>query len=173
MEMIVGTKAIDAEILKIKKAGERLDTKIQVVGLSVLQHIDDHGDVTLADRLYKALPNGARRNALVQWMLAYGKVRVLQKADAADAEKIADGSVFGYAKDKTTDISGAESVWWHSFMPERAPSEVFDAQAAATRLLKAIQSAHKKEKMQIIPVNPETLRLLDEALKQDMEVTVE
>jgi hypothetical protein len=39
-----------------------------------LQHIEEHGDVTLLNRLVLAMPKGSRVNALCAWAESYGKV---------------------------------------------------------------------------------------------------
>ena len=44
-----------------------------------LAHAEEHGDATLVQRLYNELPNGQRREALLEWVNAYSPVRVTQK----------------------------------------------------------------------------------------------
>lgn len=143
-KIIVGTAAIDKAIKSIAGRGAKLDGDIQLAGLSVLAHIEAHGDTTLADRLYAAMPKGARRLALAEWMLAFGKVEALQANNPEHKERIASGQVFGYAKLKKTDMQGAEDKKWFDMRKEAAPAEAFDVQAAVQSLLKRIQTAQAK-----------------------------
>lgn len=146
MELIRTLPELNKAIAKIKAAGKKLDDTVQMVGLSCLQYAEDHGQVTPASDLFKALPKGARRNALAEWMVAYGKISVKTTAEIAAwaAEKgkdKAEAPVFNYAKDKATDLAEAEAKPWYEFRPERPVQEVFDAQQAAQALLKRLQKA--------------------------------
>ncbi len=143
-KLINGAAAIDKAILSIKNRGAKLDVDIQVAGLSVMAHIEAHGDTTLADRLYNAMPKGARRLALAEWMLAFGKVRALSKANKDDAAAIAEGRVFAYDKSKSTDMDSAIKTPWHEFRKEKEVAEAFDVQAAVQSLLKRVQNAQGK-----------------------------
>jgi hypothetical protein len=141
-KIITGTAAIDKAIKSIAGRGAKLDGDIQTAGLSVLAHVAEHGDTTLADRLFNAMPKGARRLALVEWMLAFGTMRVLDKKN--DAERVGMGHVFGYDKERKLDMASAEATAWHEFRKEKAPAEVFDVQAAFNSLMSRIQAAQKK-----------------------------
>lgn len=146
MELIRNLPELNKAIARIKTAGKKLDDTIQLVGLSCLQYAEDHGQVTPASDLFKALPKGARRNALAEWMVAYGKITVkttaeIQQWAAEKGKDKAEAPVFNYAKDKATDLAEAEAKPWYEFRPERPVQEVFDAQQAAQALLKRIQRA--------------------------------
>ena len=144
VKLIIGASAIDKAILSIKNRGARLDHDIQLAGLSVLAHIEAHGDTTLADRLFNAMPKGARRLALAEWMLAFGKVEALQANNPEHKERVAAGHVFGFAKTKNTDMEGAEGTPWHEFKKEKSVAEAFDVQAALASLLKRVQGMQAK-----------------------------
>lgn len=143
-KIINNAAAIDKAILSIKNRGAKLDGDIQIAGLSVLAHIDAHGDTTLADRLFNVMPKGARRLALAEWMLAFGKVRTLVKTSKEDAEAIAAGRVFAFDKTKATNMEGAEAMMWHEFRKEKAVAEAFDVQAAVKSLLARVQTMQGK-----------------------------
>lgn len=139
MAIITGQKAIEKAIDSIKGRGARLDTDIQNAGLAVLLHASEHGDTTLCDRLFNAMPKGARRLALVEWVLAFGQVRVLtQKTDAA---RLKAGHVFGMDRTKVLNIAGAEAKPWHEMRKEAAPATAFDVQAQVKSLLTRLQAA--------------------------------
>ena len=143
-KLIIGASAIDKAIASIKNRGAKLDGDIQVAGLSVLAHVDAHGDTTLVDRLYNAMPKGSRRLALAEWLLAYGKVEALQANNPEHKERIKAGHVFGYAKGKNTDMESAEATPWHEFKKEKDVAEAFDVQAALASLLKRVQGMQAK-----------------------------
>lgn len=71
--LITGSKAIDTAIKSIATRGKSLDKDIHIAAVSTLMHADEHGDVTLAQRLVDAIPQSARKNALKDWFLAMGK----------------------------------------------------------------------------------------------------
>lgn len=125
----IGAAVINKEIASIAKAGKKLDDRIQAAGLSVLNHVGEHGDVTVAAGLLAAMPNGSRRKALVEWMLAHGKLIV--NTDKATQKELP----FLHAKDKETLLEkAAETPWWE-FAPEAKVLEAFDFQAALKQLL--------------------------------------
>lgn len=153
IQIIKGAAAIDKAIASIKNRGAKLDSSIQQAGVSVLAHASEHGDTTCADRLVAAMPKGARKLALVEWMLSFGQMRKLDPKQADEALRIKDGAVFKLDRERTLDIEGALGKQWHEFKPEAAVATAFDAQAAVAALiarLKKAQSAglsieHKSE----------------------------
>ena len=142
MKLFNSAAEITKAIVSIEKRGAKLDSDIQVAAVSVISHIEACGDTTLADRLITAMPKGSRKLALVEFLLAFGQMRLLDKIEEKDA--IAQGRVFAYAKDKTTDIEGAMAKPWHEFKPEAAILDSFDVQAAVKALLKKVESMGKK-----------------------------
>lgn len=135
LKLIVGTANIDKAIASIANRGKKLDGDIQLAAVSILDHVEQHGDVTLADRLLAAMPKGARKLALVEFLLAFGKLRVLDKANKDDAVRIAAGATFAHDKTKQTNIEGASEKPWYEFKQEKAAIEAFDVQAAVAQLL--------------------------------------
>lgn len=142
--IIKGAAAIDKAIASIKNRGAKLDASIQQAGMSVLAHASEHGDTTCADRLVVAMPKGARKLALVEWMLAFGQVRLLDKAKPEEAERIKAGAVFKLDRERTLNLEGADEMHWHEFKREAAVSTAFDAQAAVANVLARMRSAVAK-----------------------------
>lgn len=140
-EIIKGAAAIDKAIASIKNRGVKLDGSIQLAGLSVLAHASEHGDSTLADRLVAAMPKGARKLALVEWMLCFGQMRKLDNKNADEAQRIKEGALFKLDRTRTLNLEGASDKLWHEFKPEAAPSTAFDAQAAVAALIKRLKAA--------------------------------
>lgn len=144
MEIIKGKAAIDKAIASIANRGKKLDESIQQAGLSVILHVEEHGDTTVADSLLNAMAKGSRKLALVEWMLAFGKLRVLDKTNPADALRIADGATLGFDREKSTDMQGAAETMWHEFRKEQDVAKAFDVQAAVQGMLKRVQAAMQK-----------------------------
>lgn len=132
---------INNAIASIANRGKKLDADIQDTGLSIINHADAHGDSTLADKLVKALPKGARKLALVEWLLAFAKLRLLDKASPLDATRIAAGAVFAYDRTKRTDLEGAAQKPWFNFKPEAPVLTAFDAQRAVQGVLAQLTKA--------------------------------
>ena len=128
-KLIVGTADLNKAIDSIKRRGEKLDADIQLTGLSILSHIDQHGDVTLLCRLFGAMPKGARRNALAEWAFAFGKVR--PNLDSTSSKEVP----FLFDKTASTSLEGAIAKPWYEFKPEKAIDEEFDFAGQLERLL--------------------------------------
>lgn len=145
MQIIKGAAQINKAIDSIKNRGAKLDSSIQQAGLSVLAHASEHGDTTCADRLVQAMPKGGRKLALVEWMLAFGQMRVLDKSKADEAERIQAGSTFKLDREaRKLDLEGASEKMWHEFKKEAAVATAFDAQTAVAALLARMRGAAAK-----------------------------
>lgn len=137
-------KDIDAGIKSLASRGKRFDADVQAIAISIVAHTEAHSDYTKAEALYAALPAGSRRASLVQWFLAFGKIRALCPKVAEDKAKMDAGAIFAFDRDKRTDLLGAHKTMWHSMgKPESKPSEVFDVQKAAMSLLARMRKARK------------------------------
>lgn len=143
IELYKGAAAINKAIDSIKNRGAKLDTSIQLAGLSVLAHASEHGDTTCADRLVLAMPKGARKLALVEWMLAYGQMRKLDQKQADEAARIKEGATFKLDRTRTLDMEAAQAKQWHEFKPEAAIATAFDAQAAVASLIARLKKAQE------------------------------
>lgn len=136
-ELITTAALINKEIASIKTAGAKLDQRIQVAGLSVLNHVDLHGDVTVVNGLFLAMPKGSRRKAMAEWLVAHGKV-------IPNPDKAAQATVpFCYDKTKETRLDVAETMPWWEFAPEKAPLDVFDFNAMLAQLIKKAEKAEQ------------------------------
>ena len=140
----MSVKDIDAGIKSLANRGKKFDADVQNIALSIVAHTEAHSDYTKAEALYKALPAGSRRASLVQWFLAFGKIRALNPKVAEDKAKMDSGAVFAFDRAKRTDMEGAHKALWHSMgKPEAKPADVFDVQKAAMSLLSRMRKAHK------------------------------
>lgn len=150
-----GAVAINKAIDSIKNRGAKLDLSIQQAGLSVLAHASEHGDTTCADRLVAALPKGGRKLALVEWMLAFGQIVLLDHK--ADAEAIKAGRMFKLDRERKLNLEGAEEKHWHEFKKEAAVQTAFDAQAAVANVLARMKGAVAKG----MPIEHKAMALAD------------
>lgn len=142
-KLLIGAAMIDKAIASIKLRSAKITQDIQLAGLSIIQHVDEHGDTTLADRLYHAMGKGQRRSSLAMWFITYGKMRVLDRSNGDDALAIKAGRVFAFDKARNTDMPGAEVKQWHEMQKEEDVSKVFDVHAAYINLMRRIQAAQK------------------------------
>lgn len=157
--LIVGKAALDKEFGLLKAAGAKLDQRIQLAGLSVINHIDQHGDITVAQGLMDSLPKGARSAAMVEWLLAHAKLE----------QNVIDGKVvkeapWKYAKGKETKLQAAIESPWYTFKPEKLDEPSFDFQAMLNSLLskatkaaasgKEIKGADQLARIQLLLAEP-------------------
>ncbi len=143
MKLITDNAALAKAIKSIAVRGQKLDYDIHVAGTSCLQHIAEHSNTTLLNDLVNALPKGARKHAFVEWALAYGSVRTLDRANPADADRIAKGQVFALDRSKQFDLDGAIANAWYNFMPEPDLLTTFDVHKAVAQLVKRVTKASK------------------------------
>ena len=142
LKLITDTTLINKAITSIANRGAKLDYDIQLAGLSVLAHVAKHGDSTLADKLVAAMPKGSRKLALVEWILAFGQLSLLDKRDDKDA--IAAGRIFRTDNKKAHDQDGAIAKPWHQCRKEPAAQDAFDAQSAVHSVIQRLKAASTK-----------------------------
>lgn len=130
--------ALLKEIASIKVAGAKLDARIQDAAVAVLCHFGDargredmanNRDNGLVNRLYLALPAGARKQAMASWLLKHCAV-------VANTDRLTKAEQpFIYDAKKHTDPEGAAQDPWYNHKPDPAPDAIFDVQAEVRRLL--------------------------------------
>ncbi len=141
-KLFEGKAVIEKELGLLKAAGRKLDDRIQVAGLSVINHIDKHGDITLVVGLMDSLPRGARTKAMIAWMVAHAKV----KHNVDEAGKVSKDNPWLFDKTKETNMAGAIANPWYKFEPENQQDPVFDLAAALNSLLNKAAAAEKAGK---------------------------
>ena len=139
MKLLNGTAAINKAIASISNRGKRFDRDVQQAALSVINHAEQHGDVTLATSLVNALPKGSRSNALKAYLETFGKMTW-------------DKDAFRHQSGKKTDMDGAKAIMWTEFKPEPAYKPT-DLPLSLTRLLAKVERdtemGHKHDKEQV------------------------
>lgn len=151
--LIVGTAELNKAIDSVINRGKKLDDSIQLLGLSLLGHTEEHGDITLMNRLLVSFPKGSRRNAFAEWALKFGKFQLNTGADKKDVP-------FHFARDRVTDMLGAEGVMWTEFKPEQDLDKVFDFGALLQALIKKADQATAKDPSKV--KNSELIQLARE-----------
>lgn len=132
MKLITVQSELVKFIESIATRGKKLDSDIQLAGLSCLQHLKDHGDIGQVNRLYAALGKGARKSALTSWLLSYGQiVPNMDKATIKDAP-----FKFDKGSEKATNVEGAQADPWYDHKPDQEPDEVFDLMKAVEQIIK-------------------------------------
>ena len=131
-------KQILAAIQNISITGKCLDQSVQSVGLDVLQHVELHGEVSLANKLLKALPKGARAKALADWLQLHGKIIV--NTDKATAKQFP----LVYHKQGTTLLEAAAAKPWYECKKDKPLAVEFDFAGQLMSLLKRANEAASK-----------------------------
>lgn len=153
--LIVGNDALTTAIGAIKRAGKKLDGMIQVAGLSILDHIQKHGDITQFEALWAAMPQGARKNALAEWAFKFGKLSANTDANTKSEKP------FLFDREKKTDLFGAEDQPWFMFKPEKPVNEEFDF---AKMMAMMMAKADKAEAAGLPIVGADKLKAVRDAL---------
>lgn len=144
--LITGTAELNKAIDSVINRGKKLDDSIQLLGLSLLGHTDEHGDITLMNRLLVSFPKGSRRNAFAEWALKFGKYSLNTGADKKEVP-------FHFDRERTTDIDGPEgarTLMWTECKPEQDLDKVFDFGAMLQALIKKADQATAKDPSKVL-----------------------
>ena len=124
-------------INSIARTGKTLDDKIQEMAIVCLVQADKHGNVTLGNMLWNAMPQGSRRNALGSFLMQYGKFRI-------NAGKDKDTNRFRLNKEGLTNLEAAKKHPWFNFKPEKALEREIDLHLLLRNVVRKIQAASSK-----------------------------
>ncbi len=148
MKLLADEKAIDAALTSISRRGATLQHDIHVAACSVLQHIGKHSDIRIVAKLLNALPDMTRKNAMRDWLAAFGPV-----AFDGDAPVFVQGRKIELAK------AMKEPFW--SFSPEK-PYVALDVAKLISGVIKKLQ----RDEKEVEGVNHATLIATLEQLQQ-------
>lgn len=126
MKLFTNKTDILAAIADVNTTGKKLDNMIWVAAASIVAHIQEHREVSLANQLIDAMPKGSRVNALIAYFDA-----------TSQAAYEVDAKTFVFSRSKVTDQALAISKSWVEYKPEQ-PYGGTDLHAL---ILKAIKSA--------------------------------
>lgn len=120
IKMIEGAADLVKFIDSIGTRGKKLDGDIHVAAVSAASHFAKHGDVTYINRLYLAMPKGARHAALTLWLTSYAGVSAnVDKASQKNLPFVKDGS-------KKVDLTEGTKKPWFMLKPSKRPDEEVD-----------------------------------------------
>ena len=122
-------------IISISRSGKKLDASIQDVAVNALGHNIVHGNIEVANKLFKAMPQGSRKASLIAFFETHGHL-VYCQADKA----------FGYyanPKVESFDQVALMATPWHDAKKEVLLSG-YDVDVSFARFLKAVENAIKE-----------------------------
>jgi len=131
-KVLEGAQAINTAITGLQRRGKAYEKDLHIAAVSVLNHAQAHGDVTLATKLVDALPGLTRKNALRDWLIAFGPFKY-------DAENKA----LKLDRKHNTNLEGAIATPFWEFKQE-AEYVPYNHIAAMQREWKKMQKAHEK-----------------------------
>lgn len=142
---LLDAAGIDAGIKSIVNRGDKLDKLIQQVACSVVNHIDQHGDITLANRLQVSMPKGSRSNALTAFLLATAKLKVrVLPANATKAMKDAFKDMpFEFDREGKTDMAAAQTKPWYEFKKPKSIEQEFGTKELKAAILRLVLQTDK------------------------------
>jgi hypothetical protein len=143
-KLFIGTAVIQKELGLIKAASAKLDQRIQVAGLSVLAHIDEHHNITLFNELLDSMGKGHRKTAMVEWALKSGTISKNEVDGKLDKEQ-----PYKWDKTKTLNLAQAEETPWFNFKPENL-DDTFDFAKMLGALLSKAAKQHSKDPTKLI-----------------------
>lgn len=100
-------KQIDKGIISVRTMGANLNKLVQELGVAILVHASEHGDVTRAMKLTRALSQSSRQEYLVRWFAYFGGIGINLKDDKV---KFIDKSSKNY---RPIDLDGAKANKWN------------------------------------------------------------
>lgn len=133
--------AIVLAIASIQRRGALLDKDIQSTCLAIAAHIKEHREVTLAVKLYNAMPNGSRKLALVHWFVKFAAVKVnMDKGSKKDFP-------LQFDKDATVDLEAGAKTAWFDCKKEKELTEEFNPNKELEAFQKKVASWVKAGKV--------------------------
>lgn len=129
---------ISSAIATIRTNSADVQALIHETAVSVLAHVRDHGDTTLAVRLANAMSSGTRREGLAAWFYKFsGDQMRLTVTDGAWSCKLKNG----WSKDKF-DVEGSMEVDFGDLTKEPAALKAVTLEA----LMKAVRKFTTNDK---------------------------
>lgn len=135
---------IEKNIALVQSKGVTLDKLIQATGLAIIEHVAEHKEVSLAVKLYNAMPKGSRSVALAAWFQMFGMISV-NPDKKTSAER-----PFLFNKEGKTDLAAAnDKPWFDCRKPKATLAEEFDFDADLKRFQAKLQKAVDAGKVEV------------------------
>ncbi|BAN92312.1 hypothetical protein X534_gp01 [Ralstonia phage RSB3] len=153
MALISGAAPLTKLIVSIGKRAAKLDQEIHLAAVSVIVHTAKHNDPDISTKLVDAMGKTMRKQALIQWMLAYGAFKLDEKGALVYDVKRKEAVL----ADENIAAAEAEPFW--DYTPE--PKYVqFDLAKALAALMKKAEKALSSPEQDAALVSPEKLAAL-------------
>lgn len=143
-KLIIGSPLITKELASIKTAAAKLDTRLQVVGMSILAHVAEHHNISLFNQLLDSMGKGHRKTAMVEWALANGTISKNEVDGKLDKDM-----PYKWDKSKTLNLLAAEDKPWFDFKPENL-DDTFDFQKMLQSLLNKAAKQQSKDPSKLV-----------------------
>lgn len=131
------SKAINAKITAVRKAGQAFNNAVHEAALMIMEHAKAYNDCSGAGRLFDAMPKSNRRALLVRWFEMFSPIVLDKKDGKGHAHFAKEGS----KKAIKFNIEGARETPWYD-IPEANNEPGFftydDAVEAVEKLAKRL-----------------------------------
>jgi hypothetical protein len=107
---------IGSKVARIVRVAGKVDSELHVVLCSILDHTRDCGDYTAILPLLNGLPNGQRKQAIVQWLSHFSGKKLIARLDSKSKSWVAELSKD--RADSDFDIAGAMAITFGDFTKE-------------------------------------------------------
>jgi hypothetical protein len=132
MKLITDTSALNKELFGLAKGGAKLAQRLHIAALSVLAHIEQHGDVRMAQKLVETVMSAKHsKHEIRSWIVSFGKVSEDEEGNLV------------FDRTKFTDLAGANEKPFWEFKPV-APQKAYDLQQAIKNLIKKAKTEQAK-----------------------------
>lgn len=138
--MEASKKKIVANIAIIAKNGKALQSAIHDTGMQILEHVETYRETSLANQLVNAMPKSLRKNALIAWFQAHGKMKWNQEKKA-----------LSFKKEFVTKLEEANEKPFWEFLPEK-DFVAYDLQKDIASLIKRAANKSDDDRNKVDPV---------------------
>lgn len=127
--IVKGAAAIEKAVTSAINAGKKYELALHTAAVSCLNHVAEHNDPALLNKLFANLSGVTRKAAFIEWANKFGNV-----------EYVPESKSFAYTKGKEQDIAGAMDAPFWEFKPE-PEWQPFDLKAQLASLVKRAEKA--------------------------------
>jgi hypothetical protein len=157
-KLITGKK-IQEMIDSIGKRGKQLDHDVQRTACSIVQHVNQYHEVSLANNLIGALGKGMRANALRDWFDTH------LKATFNEEKQVFEQAPKGTALSDMPSVVAAKAWYDHKIEKGFIPTDHSKVVAQLIKKMQADLALTDPEKVKVVKATPEAVRVLMDAAK--------
>lgn len=134
--LIGSLKEIEARIIGMHSTAQSLQTEMHVIACSALQRLGKHGDIRIVLKMLNAMPEMARKNALIDWFTAFGPIAFTEENKVLSAMHVKDG--------KTKLADAMAKPFWKFKANEGAPYEPINFDTYISAQVKKLEKDAKE-----------------------------